>query len=586
MLRLIAPALLLFFATVARGQCPGCAPDSSCTVSPAYPALCPLQPPDATAGVPYQADLTFWLPPTFTDPGTGFTVDFEQMTITGITGVPFGLAIETSDPLGVYYPQQAQFGCARICGTALGAGTYAITIDILAQVSLNGIQVSVPESFMVLLNVLPGTGGNTGFSFTPSTGCAPVTVAYTALIDGSPDPTTHSWDFGAGQTATGPTPPPVTYDQPGTYTTTLATTIGGYTLDAVTLVSVNENWCGDVEEPDLPLVGCTGSPDLYFVLTDGNGQSMTGGTQDDTDNATWTGLGLALNDGPYSIAFFDEDPVSQDDALGTYNLPQNGAGTYPFSIAGGTVGSLVVTESVQQVFHDTDVVVVYGVPDMTLSYSELTQTLCLTDTTLVSVVWYLDGDTLPGSGLCIQALGAGSYWATGVNGFGCGGTSDTLVVCPVIAITYDAGVLFTDNGFSTYAWTYNGMVLPNADGAFVFSQGDGLYTVTATTVDGCTLEATYELITTGVAEVADGARLRVFPVPSDGRFTLLTTGLSRGRGLLRLLDLGGRATRQLPVELAPGEAVELDLRGTPAGSYLLEVSDAAGVRAVQRVVLR
>ncbi len=586
MLRLIPFALLLLSATIARGQCPGCTPDSSCTVSPAYPTLCPMQPPDATAGVPYQADLTFWLPPSFTDPGTGFTVDFEQMTITAITGIPFGLSIETSDPLGVYYPQQAQYGCARICGTALGAGTYSITIDILAQVSLNGIQLSVPESFAVLLNVLPGTGTNTGFSFTPSTGCAPVTVTYTALIDGSPDPTTYAWDFGGGQTATGASPPPVTYDQPGSYTTTLTTTLGGFVLDEVTLVSVNGNWCGDVEEPDLPLVGCSGSPDLYFVLTDGNGQQVTGSTQDDTDNATWSALGLPLNDGPYSIAFFDEDPVSQDDALGTWNIPLNGAGTYPFSIANGTVGSLVVSESVQQVFHDTDVVVVHAAPDMTLSYTELTQTLCLGDTTLVNVLWFLNGDTLPGTGLCIQTTGAGSYWATGINGFGCGGSSDTLVVCPVIAITYDAGVLFTDNGFSTYAWTYNGTALPNADGAFVFSQGDGLYTVTVTTDDGCTVEASLELITTEVADRTTGSLLRVFPVPSDGRFTLIAQGLAGGPCSLRLLDLHGRAVTERTVSLPAGHPTEVDLRGVPMGSYLLELTDRAGVRAVQRLVLR
>jgi hypothetical protein len=55
---------------------------------------------------------------------------------------------------------------------------------------------------------------------------------------------------------------------------------------------------------------------------------------------------------------------------------------------------------------------------------------------------------------------------------------------------------------------------------------------------------------------------------------------------VHLLDLGGRTVRQLPVELVPGLPVDLDLRGTPAGSYLLEVSDPAGVRAVQRVVVR
>lgn len=349
---------------------------------------------------------------------------------------------------------------------------------------------------------------------------------------------------------------------------------------------MNENWCGDVEEPDVPFVGCTGSPDLYFVLTNGNGQSYTSGSQDDTNTALWTGLGLSLNDGPYSIAFFDEDPVSQDDALGTFNIPLNGAGTYPFSIAGGTVGSLVVVESVQQTFNDTDVVVVYGVPDMTLQYTELTGTLCLTDTSLVSVVWFLDGDTLPNTGLCIQADAAGSYWAAAVNGFGCTGVSDTLVVCPAVAIAYNAGVLFTDNGFSTYAWTYNGTPLPNADGAFIFSQGDGAYTVTITTADGCTVEAAFDLLTVGMTDAQQGPRMHVHPVPSDGAFTLLADGLAAGRCTLRLLDVGGRVLRELPVELVPGRPVAVDATGSPAGSYVMELVDDQGARAVARVVVR
>ena len=120
----------------------------------------------------------------------------------------------------------------------------------------------------------------------------------------------------------------------------------------------------------------------------------------------------------------------------------------------------------------------------------------------------------------------------------------------------------------------------------MFSQGDGLYTVTVTTADGCTAEASYTLTTVGLPETNTGARLRVFPVPSDGRFTLLADGLGAGRCLLRLLDLGGRLAHQAPLQLVPGEPIDLDLRGTPAGSYLLEVSDPAGVRAVQRVVVR
>ncbi|MBK7297793.1 MAG: hypothetical protein IPI91_14710 [Flavobacteriales bacterium] len=78
-----------------------------------------MQPPDATAGEAYASDITFWLPANFTDPGTGMNVNFLQMTITSVTGVPFGMELTSNEPLGIYYPQVNQYGCARLCGTPI-----------------------------------------------------------------------------------------------------------------------------------------------------------------------------------------------------------------------------------------------------------------------------------------------------------------------------------------------------------------------------------------------------------------------------------------------------------------------------------
>ncbi|MBK6752947.1 MAG: hypothetical protein IPG69_05025 [Flavobacteriales bacterium] len=90
-----------------------------------------------------------------------------------------------------------------------------------------------------------------------------------------------------------------------------------------------------------------------------------------------------------------------------------------------------ISETVLQIFHDTDIVQVFALPDMTWTYDSLSQTLCLGDTALVSVTWFLDGDTIPNAtGLCVQTNDPGSYWATGTNGFGCTGQSDTLVIAP------------------------------------------------------------------------------------------------------------------------------------------------------------
>jgi gliding motility-associated-like protein len=56
------------------------------------------------------------------------------------------------------------------------------------------------------------------FSINPVVGCSPLTVNAQNL---SVNAQTYFWDFGNGQTSTSPSPPPITYTQPGVYTITL-----------------------------------------------------------------------------------------------------------------------------------------------------------------------------------------------------------------------------------------------------------------------------------------------------------------------------------------------------------------------------
>lgn len=576
---------VVIFGSTGYAQCPDCVPDTGCSVSPAYPTLCPTAPPDATAGEPYSADITFWLPPTFTDPGTGFTVDFVQMTITSIAGLPFGLDIETSEPGGVYYPQQQQYGCARICGTPLGAGTYTITIDIIAGVTYSGIPINSPQQFSLLLTVVPGSGGNSSFTFSPTTGCGSVVSEFHALIDGAPSPTSYLWDLGNGSTSDLPDPPAQTYPGPGTYVITLQTTIGGYILDQVDLTGTNDNWCGDVEEPNIPLVGCTGSPDPYFVLTDGNGGTYTSSTMDNTTTATWSGLGLLLDNPPYSLTFYDEDPVSQNDQLGTYNIPNNGSGQYFINVSGGTTGSLSITEQVQQSFSDADTIVVFPVPELQLNADPVSGELCTPNDSLVSYVWFLDGDTVPGaSGPCFQPTGAGLWTVMGTNGYGCSGSSEAAVVCPTLTIGLNGNVLFVPSGFSTYSWTYNGSPA-GTDVAFVLAQGDGLYAVTITDGNGCEVTAEFNLVTAGIPEpVGTATRVQLHPVPNTGEFTVLATGLRGPAVQVRVSDMTGRVVHEQRAIVDRGELrAQVSFTG-PSGAYVVQVIDQGQVHVARMVV--
>ncbi len=567
---------LLFWAIQAsplRAQCPGCAINFTCTADPAYPTLCPLQPPDATAGQPYATDITFWMPVNFDDPGTGQNVDFDLMTITGVSGLPFGLQLETNEPGGIYYPQQAQFGCARICGTPLGAGTYTVTINILASVTLTslGFTLNVPQSFPITLVVQPGMGSNSGFSFSPTTGCGSAAVQFDALIDGQGSPVSYAWDFGNGNTSNAASSSQ-TYDAPGTYSITLQTTIGGYVLNNVDVGGVNDNWCGDVEEISL-FGSCQGAPDIYFVLTDGSGGTYTSSSGSDSNSEGWSGLNITLSDPPYAIEFWDEDPVSVDDALGTYIIPLAGEGDYTFNVAGGTFGSLHIDLVPQQVFSDTDTVMVFAAPQPIINYDTLAANICVADTGLVNITWFNDGDTvLTGNTACINADSSGTWWAVVTNGFGCATSSDTVTICPEIAIEQNGDVLYTETGLDNYVWSLNGVPIAGVDGPFLIAETGGTYSVSATNTDGCLLTAEYVLLITGTLRINEqSASLEVFPNPNNGSFSVIIHGKEAQQGLLRVMDMTGRTVHIQPVRTAVGRTVVPVSLGLVSGSYSVQL---------------
>ncbi len=301
---------------------------------------------------------------------------------------------------------------------------------------------------------------------------------------------------------------------------------------------------------------------------------------DNTTTASWSGLGLLLDSPPYSIEFFDEDLVSGDDPLGTYNIPANGEGTYFINVAGGTTGSLVIDLEPQQVFTDTDTIVVFPAPDLVLSANG--SQLCVANDTLACYVWFMDGDTVPSaSTACIATQGPGVYTVTGTNAFGCTTVSNELVVCPTLSIARNGNVLFVADEFDSYAWTLNGAPIGN-DEPFVFTDGDGTYALTATNANGCTVTASYLLSTVGLEEIATASfPLALYPNPNDGRFTVVAEGLEEPVVQVEVHDAMGRMVHQQSVPTSAGTlqlALVLDLG---PGAYWVRMTDGRSVAAVR-----
>jgi hypothetical protein len=277
--------------------------------------------------------------------------------------------------------------------------------------------------------------------------------------------------------------------------------------------------------------------------------------------------------------------VSQDDALGTYNIPANGAGTYFINVAGGTTGSLAVSNDPQQVFTDSDTVTVYGLPEITVLNDEGSGELCATPDTLVYYTWFHDGDTVPGSNVpCLTPTGPGLWWVAGINAQGCTALSDTITICPEVTISQNGNVLFVSSGYASYAWTYQGTAIGGND-AFVFTNGDGLYTVTVTDINGCVVVNEYLLSTLGVsAPSGTSVNLGLYPNPTAGAFTVVADGLGDGPVLLEVVDISGRVVHQRRESPGSGRLqVVLDL-SLPPGSYVLQLQDGTGQRMARVVV--
>jgi hypothetical protein len=221
-----------------------------------------------------------------------------------------------------------------------------------------------------------------------------------------------------------------------------------------------------------------------------------------------------------------------------------------------------------------------------LIWNDTDSILCASNDTLASYAWWLNGElytttTIP----CLDNIEEGSWAVIGSGTSECPYVSEALLVCPVVTLVQDAGFVIGQGAVGTWVWTVNGAVIPGAQGPFVQLQGNGTYVGTVTTAQGCVVsdEILIDGIT-GVTEHEGNSGLLVFPVPNEGRFTVVASGLQGSTAMLRLCDLSGRVVHHEQLGLS-GDRVNLTLDLTlPAGSYVLQVQDGSGQRMARVVV--
>lgn len=545
-------SFLVIAGNYAFGQCGACAVNTACTVTPAAPQLCPAALPDGTVGVYYDQDATFYMPAQFQT--QGITVTLNQINVTSITGIPAGLTFACSDPNCTYFPSQnppaTERGCVKICGTPTIPGDYTVTVSVVAQVSTPLGPVTQPEQFIIPIRINPPAGGNGSFTFNPPGGCDSVCVTFEGIIEDPVKPTTWAWDFGNGQTSSVKQPPVQCFNTPGQHIVSLQTQILDYVLDAVTFTVTGNGWCGDVEEPSNVFTGgCFGSPDPYFIYSNGsNSFSQENNYADNNASGSWTGLNRTLESPTFALTFYDYDPTSQDDNLGTIAANVTGTGTFNFTTSQG-FGTYTIITTPSQTFNDTDTIFVYTPPsEPVVSNITALDSICVGDSILLVSTpssiyqWYNDTTAITGAeddSLWVTA--SGSYWVNILDANGCtNNNQNSPTALTVLNFPPVPGLFYSNNGATinstipsgvgfTFQWFYSqqpnsgGLPIPNQTNPTINPSLVGYYYLTVyNALDCANYSDTVYWDKTGISDILnDITDIKIYPNPSqDGQFTL------------------------------------------------------------------
>lgn len=536
-------------------QCDSCIPDSSCTSPDGFPMMCPATPPEATVGEYYSEQITFFLPANVNDPASGISATLVEVDVTSIVGLPYGMEITFNNNDDTFLPSAGEnYGCATICGTPIIPGTYAVLINADVALLVLGFEATQPQSFSTTITVLPGSGSANSFSFDNVAGCGQVAVNFSALIAApAPDSTSYFWNFGNGQTSTDSLPSIVNYTEPGEYTAALTTSVSTLMLQQIILSGVNDNWSGDVDD-------LISTADPYFTISDASGIVFTSPTVDNSESASWNIESLTLSNPPYSIRFWDEDDISQDDDLGTATITSL-PGTHLFDAGNGTTGVSIAAWQTTSSFSDSVNILVFALPDPLLTLDNDVATLA--ESNAQSIFWLQNNMPANLIGNPVMLEESGVYAAEITNEFGCTVISNNVLYCAPVYIAYDAlaGELFVEDDFDTYQWYFNGLPIEGQNQAYHIMSASGNYAVEVTTDFGCAIESEVFSWINRVDEIdAPGIQIKPNPAQSQIQLTRLTNEP------LHIIDATGRAVMQVT---GTASSRMIHISQLPAGVYFV-----------------
>jgi hypothetical protein len=368
-------------------------------------------------------------------------------------------------------------------------------------------------------------------------------------------------------------------------------------VTGVTYTSTGENWCGDVEEPSIPFIGCTGSPDIYYELSNG-GATFTGPTQDNNESYSQSDAFITLTETALSINFWDEDVVTQNDALGTAVVQFQEPGVYPFNTSAG-FGTVTIGTTVGISFTHNDTIVVHPSP-ASPAITSTALSVCEGDSITLSLPeaafyqWLFNGEAVLSANNDSLIVNESGSWSAEIRSeAGCLAISDTLITeiiefpeQPVVFVNPVNGSFFFNPGSGfDWIWLFEGDTIAGTQNlATIFPTEIGNYSVVVSANPACALYSDEQYFTNLSTEALAAYTYKIYPQPfQEGYLMIESNWIESGEVNIQVLDLTGRQVLDQSTNATAGKLSVFIDQQVP-GIYLLRM-EQGGRNAYQRLII-
>ena len=207
-----------------------------------------------------------------------------------------------------------------------------------------------------------------------------------------------------------------------------------------------------------------------------------------------------------------------------------------------------------------------------------TSPLCINDTldavstpALTSAVWSTGDETLH-----LPVPTGGNYWFKGYNNFGCVSYSDTfnvvlLTPAPVPTITASGAYLITAD-YPDLQWYQDGVAIPGEtnDTLIIPANSPFIYTVVATSIDGCSRTSAPYQYGVGISE-ENTSQFMLYPNPAQNTFEVKSSGKINQ---IVVTDLSGKFITSV-------KTTKIDCSSWSKGTYLVQIVSDNGVSTLK-----